>query len=440
MSTKEHRFGLWTGVGIVASSMIGTGVFLSAGFMAQDLGPGPLLLAWVAGAVIALSGARAYGAVAMRLPRSGGEYRYLHDLFHPWLGYFAGWATLFVGFSAPLAANARAAAVFAGTLVPVPHEGLLAAFFVVALTLFHARDLSLSRWTQDSLALVKAALVLGFAALGLFAGHNTWPTWTPPNVSAGFPVAAFATSLFFVAFAFTGWNGAVYVAEEFRNPKRDVPRSMLVGCGLVAVLYLLVNWVFVANLSPERAAVVFRYEEERVTLGHLIAADMLGPLGGKAMSALALLSFLSAMSAFVLTGPRAYAAMAADGFLPRALVAREGRPPVGSILFQGVVTLLLLHTHGLRDILQNVGAILTLLSALVAASLFRLRFRPGLGPPPDPLSLVAAGIFVVAAAWMLYHGFRTSAQLWLWVAVLVVVSATAYAGTHLLRRRRGPSG
>jgi len=436
MAAREQGFGLWTGVGIVASSMIGTGVFLSAGFMAQDLGPGLILLAWCVGSVVALAGARAYGALARQVPRSGGEYRYLHDLFHPALGYFAGWVTLLVGFSAPVAVNARAASAFADTLVPVPDQQWLASTLVVALTLFHALHLATSRWTQDVLALVKAVLVLAFAALGLAAGSHAWPTWTPPQATPGFPFGAFATGLFFVAFAFSGWNGAVYVTEEFRRPKRDVPRAMLLGCALVATLYVLVNWVFVANLSPERAAVVFRYEAERVTLGHLIAADVLGPAGGKAMSLLALLSFVSAMSAFILTGPRAYAAMAADGFLPRVLMAREGHPPVGSVLLQGVVTLLLLHTHELRDILQNVGAILTLLSALTAAALVRVWWRPAGRPRPDALSLTAALVYVVAAAWMFYFGFRRSPQLGLWLAVIAGASAAAYGLTRWLRPRR----
>jgi APA family basic amino acid/polyamine antiporter len=413
--------------------MIGAGVFLSAGFMAQDMGPGTILLAWGAGSVIALCGTHAYSTLAVRVPRSGGEYRFLHDLLHPFLGYFAGWVTLLVGFSAPVAANAHAAAAFSATLVPVGHPRLLGAAFVLLLTLLHARDLSVSRWTQDLLVLVKIVLVTAFAALGLFAGSRAWPAWSPPHVSDGFPAGPFAVSLFYIAFAFSGWNAAIYAAEEFRRPRRDVPRAMAVGCVAVAALYLVVNWVFVANLTPQRAAAVFEYETARVTLGHLVAGDLLGPAGGRAMSVLAVFSFLSAMSAMIFAGPRVYAAMARDGFLPRALIGREGRPPAGSVWFQGAITLLLLQWEALRDLLANVGAILTLVAALTVLCVCRLWLRPGGGTRPGPLALVSAAVYVIAGAWMLYDGVAGSPHLVWWLAGITLATVAGYVGTRLAR-------
>jgi APA family basic amino acid/polyamine antiporter len=424
------RLGLFTGFGLVVANMIGAGVFLSAGYMAQDLGPGQILLAWAVGSLIALCGTHAYATLALRVPRSGGEYRLLHDLLHPFLGYFAGWVTLLAGFSAPVAANAHAAAAFTATLVPVAEPRLLAAGFVVALTLLHARRLSVSRWTQDLLVVAKIALVLAFAALGVFGGSWAWPTWTPPHAHDGFPAGPFAVGLFYIAFAFSGWNAAVYASEEFRDPRRHVTRAMTLGCASVAMFYLLVNWVFVANLTPQRAAAVFEYETARVTLGHLVANDILGPAGGRAMSVLAVFTFLSAMSAMIFAGPRVYAAMAADGFLPRALMAREGHPPTGSVWLQGVVTLLLLQWQALRDLLANVGAILTLVAALTVLGVVRLWLRPGERERPGRLALGSALVYVLAAVWMLYHGIRDSPAVLIWLGALVAVTAIAYAATR----------
>lgn len=433
MSSTVRGLGLPTGIGIVVANMIGAGVMLSAGFMAQDMGPGTILLAWVVGSVIALCGTHAYGALAVRVARSGGEYRFLHDLLHPLLGYFAGWVTLLVGFSAPIAANAHAASAFMATLVPVPRPRLLAASFVLVLTLAHARTLAVSRWTQDLLVLVKIVLVAAFAVLGLVAGSHAWPTWTPPHASAGFPAGPFAVSLFFIAFAFSGWNAAIYAAEEFRDPRRDVTRAMAIGCSSVAVLYVLVNWVFVANLTPQRAAAVFEYETARVTLGHLVAGDILGPTGGRAMSVLAVFSFVSAMSAMVFAGPRVYAAMAKDGFLPRALIGREGRPPAGSVWFQGAVALALLQWEALRDLLANVGAILTLVAALTVLCVFKLWLRPGDNPRPGPLALACAAVYVVAAAWMMYYGVAGSPHLVWWLGGIIAATLLGYAGTRWAR-------
>jgi len=414
--------------------MIGAGVFVSAGFMAQDMGPGTLLLAWVVGTVLALAGTRSYAAVATLVPRSGGEYRYISELLHPALGYLAGWATLLLGFSAPIAINAVAAASFADTLAPLPPVRGVAAASIVAMTAVHALNLTFSRRTQNALVLVKLVLVVGFVSLGLVAGKSEWPTWTPPHAADGFPLAAFVTSLFYIAYAFSGWNAAIYVAEEFREPARDVPRSMAIGCMLVAALYLVVNWIFVANLTPDRAAAVFHYEESRITLGHLVTEDLIGPRGAGVMSAFAVVAFLSTMSAMMFAGPRVCAAMAEDGFLPKALVGKAGRPPAASVLLQGGLSLALLLTHGLQQTLQNVGAILTLFSALTGFSLFWVRFRRPELPRPPASSLVAAAVYLVSAALMLYFGLKGSTRLLAWLLAPTAVALVAYAAT---RRGRG---
>ena len=436
-STPADRLSLWSGVGLVAANMIGAGVFLSAGFMAQEMGPGLVLLAWVVGTVIAVAGTRAYGTVARLVPRSGGEYRYLSELLHPSLGYLAGWASLLVGFAAPIAASAIAAGYFAATLAPVPPL-LVGSLVIVALTALHAGGFRLSRRTQDGLVVVKAALLLGFAVLGLVHAAGRWPSWSPP-APAESPVAAFAGSLFFVAFAFSGWNAAVYAAEEFRDPRRDVPRAMLLGCLLVAALYLAVNWVFVATLTPQQASVVLTYESQRVTLGHVVMSELLGPRGGQAMSVLTIIAFVSSVSAMLFVGPRVYAAMARDGLLPRIFAREAGRTPRASVVLQGVLALVLLFTHELQQILSNVGAILTLFAALVALSLFRVRFaRPDL-PRPGTGSLIAAGLYVVFAAWMLYFGFRGATHLVAWLVAIAAAALLFYGFTARFRNRRGAS-
>ncbi len=424
--TDNKSLGLWSGVGLVVANMIGAGVFLSTGFMAQDLRPGTILVAWVVGGVVALAGAKAYAAVSVVVPRSGGEYRFLSELIHPAVGYAAGWTSLLVGFSGPVAVDAIAAGSFAQTLWQGLDARWLGAGLVALLTILHAVGLSSSRWTQNLLVVLKGLLVLGFTAVGLIAGRHAWPIWEPVHTSKEFPLGPFVQSLFFIAFAFSGWNAAVYVTEEFRDPRKTVPRAMLTGCALVAILYLLMNWVFVANLNPEEASAVFAYESKRITLGHLIMKNLIGDLGGRVMSMIAIALFVSAMSAMIFAGPRIYAAMAADGFLPRIFEAKTNRPPVASIALQGALSIALIFTHPLQQVLQNIGAVLTLFAALTCVSLFRIRFgRPALSPPSSG-SLVAASIYVLAAAWMLYFGLRNSPILLAWIAVILFVSLVAY--------------
>jgi APA family basic amino acid/polyamine antiporter len=415
---------------MVAANMIGAGVFLSAGFMAQDMGPGHILLAWAVGATLALCGAVSYGAVARLVPRSGGEYRYLSELLHPAVGYLGGWASLLIGFSAPVAMDALAAGAFASTIFPSLHPTWVGAGFVVLLTAFHAVGFRSSARTQNLLIVVKGTLLAGFVGVGLYLGARGWPTWTPPHALPGFPLAPFASSLFYIALAFSGWNAAVYAAEEFENPSRTVPRAMIIGTLLVAALYLLVNWIFVANLDP--ATAFFTVTGENGTLGHAVMDRLLGPTAGAAWSAVTVLVFLSAMSAMIFLGPRVYASMAADGYLPRFLRASpDGHPPRSAMLVQGALTLLIIFTQGLRETLGQVGAILVLFAALVALGLVVARLR-GMKPTPSKRAVVAAVIYVVSSAWMFWKGFGDQPRTLLWVAGVAVIGVIAWA----LSRRR----
>jgi APA family basic amino acid/polyamine antiporter len=349
-------------------------VFLSAGFMAQDLGPRDILLAWFVGAVMALSGVRSYGQVVRWSAASGGEYRFLTDLLHPAAGYLAGWSSLLVGFSAPIAINAVAAAAFAKTLIPGLPVAVTAVGAVAALTAFHTRGLRTSKRVQNGLVTVDALLLGGFVAVGFAFGSSEWPTWMPPSATPGFAWGPFAQSLLYVSFAYSGWNAAVYAASEFRHPARDVPRAMAIGCSIVAVLYLAVNWVFVANLDPIAARAVFDYESTRVTLGHVLVTELVGRAGASFMSLLAMTALLAGASAMLVVGPRVYSAMAADGYLPAFLQSGPGAPPRAAIVLQGVLSGFLVFAQTAQQALASVGAVLIAFAALVSLGVLRATF------------------------------------------------------------------
>lgn len=416
--------------------MVGAGVFLSAGFMAQELSAGLILVAWGVGAVLAMAGARTYAEASVLIPRSGGEYRYLSELIHPAVGYLAGWASLLVGFAAPTAISAYGASAFALAVIGAGDTRWGATALILALTFLHAAGLRLSKWTQNSLIIVNGMLIVGFIALGLSLGSHEWPTWVAPGKADDFSALPFATSLFYVAYAFSGWNAATYAAEEFRNPVRDVPRAMLIGCGLVGVLYLLVNWVLVANLTPAQAEVVFQYDEARVTLGHIVAQEFLGELGSSIMSVAIAIAMISSMSAMLLVGPRVYAEMARDGFLPSVLRGQAGAPPRTSVFIQGALAVTLLHLHSIGELLSNVAGVLVLFSALVAVGLFFVnRRRPHL-PSPRPQALFAAFVYASSSAWMLYNAFRSRTGLLPWLGVVAVAGLGGYFVTEWRRARR----
>jgi len=437
------KLGLWSGVGLTVSDMIGVGVLTTAGFMALDLPPGLILLAWFVGGIVALAGSVAYGALVRLVPRSGGEYRYLSELLHPAVGYIAGWTSLLVGFSVPVALASLGAGAFAETILPGVDLRITAAILIGIVTVSHAGNLRASKWTQDILAMVKSILIAAFVVVGLSVGSNSVEPWTSAPEADAFPAGAFFTSLIFVSFCYTGWNAATYAAEEFENPRRNVPLSMVVGCTLVMAVYLLVNWVFVANLDHSQMTAWIQGDTDRITLAHLVMQNLLGVGAAKAMSIVVILALASAISAMMLIGPRVYAAMADDRFLPQVFASQAGSPPRASVVLQGALAITLVFMSGFRELLNNVGSILAVASAATVLSLFRRSrwrgdARPGLVP------LVGAAVYAMMSGWMVYFAMQSSEKvtvvgtqvpsLALWMLGIVTAAMIAYSSTLAARR------
>ncbi len=444
----SKTLGVWSGVGLVVANMVGAGVFLSTGFMAQSLSAGLILLAWLVGGILAMAGARSYAEVARLVPQGGGEYRYLSTLMHPALGYLAGWASLLVGFSMPIAIDGLAAGAFVRTIFPSVSAQVIAVVLIISLTALHAIGLKSSARMQNALVAIKVLLLVGFVLVGVTQGSLSWPTWQPANTPASVP-AEFVSSLFYIAFAYSGWNAAIYASDEFKNPERDVPRAMLLGCLAVMALYLVVNFIFVANLNPGQLSVVFKYSDftsplappeidtswQQVTLGQAVMARLLSAKAAQVMSGVMVLLFMSAMSAMTLVGPRVTMAMARDGFLPKQLVPADGKPPLVALLLQAVLAIVVVLAHDLRSALESVGAILTFFAALTVAGLFRAALRAKTSEEKPALtSLLAAGLYVVSAAVMLYFGFREKLGPAVWLAAIAAATVAAWFVTNRFRK------
>ena len=437
-----RKLTLRSGVGLAMSNMIGTGVLTTAGFLPPELSAVHVLLGWVIGGVVALAGAVAYSALARQVPRSGGEYRYLSSLLHPAVGYVAGWASLLVGFTVPVAVAALAAGTFGETVIPELPGRLTAVVVILAVTAVHAANLRASKWTQDVLALVMVILLVGFIAIGLAFGATTLPAWDPEPRDAGLPVQAFFSSLILIMFCYSGWNAAIYASEEFEDPRRDVPRAMLVGCVLVTVLYLLVNAVIIMNLTRSDMVGWSHGDTRRITLAHVVMQDLLGRGTATVMSVLVIVALMSAISAMTVVGPRVYAAMARDRLLPAVLGARQGRPPIGAVLLQSGLAIALVFVSRFRDMLNNVGAILAIVSAVTALALFR-RSRWRAGERPSTPALVGALVFAGMSLWMVFYAMQSSdtvpvagleiPTLALWIGGIVSVATIAFVVTRMVR-------
>lgn len=422
---NQPKLGIRTGIGFVIANMIGGGVFLSTGFMMQNLSPGLIFLSWIIGALIAICGATAYAQISQINGRSGGEYRYLYDYLHPYIGYLAGWASLLIGFSAPVAIDAFAAGAFLQKLGVNISPQITGSIAILCITLTHCFSFSWSRSIQNSLVSLKFFFILIFIVIGLLWGSNTWPQWESEAFHKDLSLSDFIVNQYWIAFAFSGWNAAIYMASEYKNPKRDVFLSLIFGCLIVSVLYLMINWIFIANLTPNQSIVVFDYEKTQVTLAHITLQQIIGPIGAKAASIVACMIFISAISSMTLIGPRIYVQMAHDNLLPKVFINKEGKPPLFSMLFQTSVALFLLHTQSIREIIQTCSAVLMFFSMLTALILFKIHFNKTLVNIPR-FSLFAALVYVISNIGILYTGIASSNEINYVFALIFILGSVGY--------------
>jgi APA family basic amino acid/polyamine antiporter len=364
-SPSPRSLGLVTATALVVANMVGTGVFTTSGFLLADLkSPWPVLAVWVAGGVLAVLGALSYGALARRIPESGGEYLFLSRTLHPSLGYVAGWISLLVGFSAPLAAAATAFGTYAGPWLPRLSPQLLGTLLILVFSALHAANVRGGAWVQNAAVFIKVLLLLAFVAL---AATRLGATPLPPPQTA--PLALMGVSLVWVSFSYAGWNAAIYIASEVADPERNLPRSLLFGTAVVTVIYLALNAVFVFSAPVDQLA-------GKLEIGRVAATALGGPTWGHMVSALVAHVLVSSVSSLIMAGPRIYARMAEDRYMPAWLAARNARP-VNSIILQGVLALILLWTSTFDQLLTYIGFTLGLSTAATVAGLMRLRMREG---------------------------------------------------------------
>ena len=362
----QRQLGLVTVVSLVVASMIGSGVFTTSGFLLADLHtPGRVLLTWVAGGLLAILGALCYGALARRFPESGGEYVFLARTVHPAAGYLAGWASLLVGFSAPLAAVALAFGEYTREWLPSSTPALTGSALVILFAALHAFHVQRGAWAQNAAVAVKLALIL--VLLG-WAGARL----DPPALSAspGVAAATFAVSMVWVSFSYSGWNAAVYIASEVRDPERNLPRAMALGVVVVMAVYLALNAVFVFAAPVEELA-------GKLDIGRVAARALGGDTLAEWVTGLIALALATSISSMTMAGPRIYARMADDGCMPRWFRSPDLGPPRRGILLQTVLALAMVWTATFQSLLTYIGFSLGLCTAAAVAGLIRLRLREG---------------------------------------------------------------
>ncbi|MEZ5071781.1 MAG: amino acid permease [Bacteroidales bacterium] len=383
----KRSLGLFPTTSIVVANMIGAGIFTTSGLiLAQIHHPGWMMGLWVLGGVLALCGALSYGELGANIPKAGGEYQFLRDLYHPMLGFLSGWTSLIVGFSAPIAASAMGFSEYLFRALPAygtwwtetaglssKTAGSLHSVAVIFLfAAIHYRGMKTGARVQNVLTLLKVALILGLIAAGLFSKSGDTSHFAGPaeglREMTGWK--SMGLSLMWIMFAYSGWNASTYIGGEIRNPEKTLPRSLWLGTGIVLVLYLGLNALFVYGIGPKQM-------EGVISIGGLAMEHLFGSRAGTLFSLLIAFALFSSLSAFLIIGPRVYYSMSRDGLFFRGVgrIHPRHQVPSNAIVLQAVLAVIMVVSGTFEQILTYMGFALGMFPLLTVLGVFRLRKR-----------------------------------------------------------------
>ncbi len=441
----DRRLGPVDAAAIVISNVIGVGIFTSPGIIAQIVPhPVAMITVWLAGGLLAFAGAMAYAELAAMRPRSGGEYVYLREAYGPVAGFLTGWTSFIAGFPGAIAAGAIGLTEYLARFVPVAGvsdpiasiplgvvtlaispRSIVALTAIAGLTIVHVRGLGPGRLVQNGLAAIKVAALLAFVLAGLAFGHGTIAA-TPPGQTVA--ATSWLLALIPVMFSYSGWNAAAYVAEEIRDPGRNVPRALALGTAVVVVLYLGVNVLYLYALPVEEIARLNSVGQ--IAVADAAAERLLGPLAASLLGGVTVIILLGSISAMIIAGPRVYYAMAQDGaFFPAAArVHPRFHTPAVAIVAQGAWSGVLVLSGTFNQLLTYTGFAVVLFAGLAVSALFVLRWRhPGEARPFKAWGYPwAPGIFAIASLVMVVNAIIREPGPSLWGLLLMVAGIPLY--------------
>jgi len=386
---------LFSSTFLVVGNIIGIGIFTTSGLIAEEIGTGIWLLGiWIIGGLLALLGAICYAVLALQIPKAGGEYAFLYPSYGPLPAFLAGWTSLLVGFAAPTAAVALGFAHYLALSLeikildnPLFLKGI-ASLSILVVTISLTTGLKLGTRIHSIITFFNLFLIIVFSVLVLEKApitQNLGPILEQfhPNLD----LSSLATAVVMVMFSFSGWNAAVYLVEEIREPRINIPRSLVLGTLTVTLVYLLINLAYFSSVPVSELS-------GKIAVAEITARATFGTAGTLLTNILILFSILSSMTAMSIAGPRVYFAMARNRLFPKWLtkVHQEKKIPLGSIWFQNSIALLLIAIGTLREILVYSGFILLFFSTLTVSILLIRRHQ-------IPITLSYPGIYIILAGF-----------------------------------------
>lgn len=410
--TLERRLGPLDAAAIIIANVIGGGILFFPPAIASNV-PDTwwFLSTWLAGGALAFCGAMAYAELAALRPRAGGEYVYLREAYGSLAGFLTGWTSFVAGFAGAMAASAMIIPLYLDRFIkgsasstpifeiPLPYVAITLSnqtiIAIAAIWLFafvHIRGVGPGRFVSNVLTILKVGSLLIFIAMGLTMGGTTAPSL---QQSAGVVTpTGWLLGLIVVMFVYSGWNAAAYMAEEVRNPGRNLPVALALGTAAVTVIYLLINVLYLYVIPIGELVTI------KGSVLDVAAERLLGARAGDIMGVVSLISLAAGINAWTFAGPRIYFAMARDGvFFPAAArVHPRYKTPSISIAAQALWATVLVLTGSLDALGNYVAFAITLFAGIAVAAVFVLRARE----PHAPRPFKAVGYPVTPAIFVLF--------------------------------------
>lgn len=416
----KRQLGLFDAVMLISGDMIGIGIFVTTGVIAETLPtPGGVLLVWVLGGLLALAGALSCAELSASLPYAGGDYIYIREAYGKLLGFLSGWSSFLVTFSGAIAFLAvgftgfmafffptlgSKAAIVSATLLGLSFNVTIGTVFsvavVVLISALHCLGVRQGTMTQNLLTILKIGALLAIIVLGVFFGKGDTAHFDPLFDWAKITdFSVFGAAFIPAIFAYSGWNAVIYIAGEVKQPERNLPRALLWANLLVIALYLAINVVYIYGVPVTEMEGALRVSEVATTA-------LFGYQTSAWITAIITVSILGALNAVTMIGPRIYYAMARDGLFFKRLTHIHPKfgTPTSAVILQGVWASFLILTETFGALFTYVSVIIVLFSALTIGSVIVLRWKnPDL---PRPYKLwgypIVPILFILAHLWIVW--------------------------------------
>lgn len=401
MNSTSHQIGWKTAVAIVVSNMIGTGIFTTLGFQLTDItNTYSILLLWVIGGILALFGAFCYAELGSHFKGNGGDFIYLKETYHPLLGYLVSWISLIIGFSSPVALAALAMSKYLSAFDFSFGNGF-AIGIIFLVSLFLSFSLKASSRFHNFFTLIKVAfivvlIILGVVLSGSGAIGNSLvfdDSWRDEIM-----LPAFATSLVFVTYSYTGWNSASYIAGEIKEVDKNLPKSLIVGTVFVMVCYLLVNFIMLKHAPVSQLA------GKEDVMGEA-ANNMLGHTFGRVVNVFIALQLVATISGYLWVGSRLTQAFAKENRLWKSLsVGNRKGIPVRAVFAHAVIATLIILTGSFKEIFVYTAFILQLFASLAISTAYFIK-KDQRRIFKSNLFYVFPTVFLLFSVYILYFTF-----------------------------------